>query len=137
MGKSAELSFLSCIIYELGVYLVNTTLLISFNDMLESVFKGLIQQSLISGIQVIEALPSKGKPAKKEVGSKSVWIVKSLYGDNQSDFLKSARGGPREWASLDNLSNWLRTCGVKEFKVKYASEYDRLPQQSFEFANTI
>lgn len=105
--------------------------------MLESVFKGLIHQKLITDIHVIEALPSKGKPAKKEVGSKSVWIVKSLYGDNQSELVEAARGGPREWASLDNLSNWLRACGVKEFQVIYAAAYDRLPQQSFEFANTI
>ena len=105
--------------------------------MIESVFKDLLQQNTITKIHVLETLPSKGKPAQKQAGSKTVWIVKFFYGDNQSSLLEAARGGPREWASLDNLSNWLRACGLKKYQVSFSSENDRLPQQAFEFVNTI
>lgn len=105
--------------------------------MIESVFKDLLKQTLITDIYVLETLPSKGKPAQKKTGSTTVWIIKFIYGDNQSSLLEAARGGPREWASLDNLSNWMRACGVKKYQVSFSYEYDRLPQQAFEFVNTI
>ncbi len=104
--------------------------------MIESVFKDFLQQNSITDIHVLEAFPSKGKPAQKQVGSTTVWIIKYFYGDNQSSFLEAARGGPREWASLDSLSNWLRACGGEKFQVNYLSENDRIPQESFEFVNT-
>ncbi|GBD97851.1 MAG TPA: hypothetical protein ENG83_00150 [Nitrospirae bacterium] len=105
--------------------------------MVESVFKELLQQNLITDIHVIETLPNKGKPAQKIAGSTTVWIIKFYYGDSQSSLLEAARGGPREWASLDSLSNLLRVCGVEKYQVHFSPERDRVPQESFEFANTI
>ncbi len=114
-----------------------TILVISLDDMQESVFKELLHQDLITDIHVTEALPNKGKPAQKTAGSTTVWTIKFYYGDSQSSLLEAVRGGPREWASLDSLSNFLRACGVERYQVHFSPERDRLPQQSFEFANTI
>ncbi len=105
--------------------------------MQESVFKNFIQQNLITDIQVLETLPSKGKPAQKKISSTTVWIIKFFYGDNKVSVLESDRGGPREWASLDKLIRWLRACGVKKCEINFSLEYDKLPQQAFEFANSI
>ena len=92
--------------------------------MIESVFKVLLEQQLIRDVQVQEVLPTKGKPAKKEGGSSTVWIVKLGINDNQAEILEAARGGPREWASLDNLTRWLKTHGIEEFRVNFSTSND-------------
>lgn len=104
--------------------------------MQESVFKSLLQKNLISGISVLKTVPSKGKPAQKQTSSKTVWIVRVFYGDNQSSIVEASRGGPREWASLDSLHNWLMSCGGQKYQVDISTDYDRLPQQTFEFVNS-
>lgn len=105
--------------------------------MQESVFKEFIEQDVISDVHVLETLPSKGKPAQKKTGSKTVWTIKFSYGSEKASFLEAARGGPREWASLDNLMNWLKACGIKKCEINFLSDYDRVSQQAFEFANIL
>lgn len=92
--------------------------------MVESVFRVLLDQHLIRDVQVQEVLPTKGKPAKKERGTSMVWIVKLSINDNQVEILEAARGGPREWASLDNLTRWLKTYGIEEYRVNFLTSND-------------
>lgn len=92
--------------------------------MIESVFKVLLEQQLIRDVQVREVLPTKGKPAKKEGGSSTVWIVKFGINDDQVAILEAVRGGAREWASLDNLTRWLKTHGVEEYRVNFLTPDD-------------
>jgi len=92
--------------------------------MIENVFKVLIEQQLIRDIQVQEVLPTKGKPAKMEWGSSTVWIVKLGINDDQVAILEAVRGGAREWASLDNLTRWLKTHGVEEYRVNFLTPDD-------------
>lgn len=95
----------------------------------ESAFKGILQQGIITHIEVAEALPSKGKPAQKELGSTTVWIVKIHLGGKEL-ILESTRGGPREWASLDSLDKWLKGHGVINYSINHGSNSDALLQQS-------
>lgn len=90
--------------------------------MIENVFKVLIEQQIIKNVQVQEVLPTKGKPAKKEFGASTVWIIKLNINENQVDVFEAARGGPREWASLDNLSKWLKNHGIEEYHVNFLSQ---------------
>ena len=119
------------------IYIILTTLLISWDDMIESVFKDLLQKNLITDIIVLRTVPSKGKPAQKQSGSKTVWIVSFSYGDSQQSVLEASRGGPREWASLSNLSKWLEDAGVEKYQVDFSIDYDRLPQPTLEFVSSI
>ena len=90
--------------------------------MVESVFKVLLEQHLIRDVRVQEVLPTKGKPAKKELGTSTVWIIKLDINENQVDVLEAARGGPREWACLDNLSKWLKNHRIEEYRVNFLSQ---------------
>ncbi len=92
--------------------------------MVESAFRELLSENSITDITVEEAFPSKGKPAKKRVGgnaSNTVWIVKIRLGEDKVFLLESARGGAREWASLDNLNKWLTSHGVPKYLVSISS----------------
>jgi len=100
--------------------------------MTESVFKEMLRNRVVSDVSVQEIIPSKGKPAKKADGSKTVWIVNVSLNDRRSLFLESARGGAREWASLDNLDKWLKSCGVERYSITHR---EGLLQQSLSFIN--
>lgn len=92
--------------------------------MVENVFNILIEQHLIREIQVQEVIPTKGKPAKMEGGSSTVWIVNLGINNDQIEVLEAARGGPREWASLDSLTRWLKAHGVEEYRAIFRTPKD-------------
>ena len=108
---------------------------ISSNDMYENVLKAFLKQGLISEILVCETFPSKGKPAKKDLGTTTVWIIKCKFDNNQMSILEAARGGPREWASLDNLNNWLKECGVTNYTINHIINPQELLQQRLAFVD--
>lgn len=87
--------------------------------MLESVFRKLLEQSLVSAVEVLPVVAAKGKPARRSRGRELVWSVRihPLSGRGV-EFIEAARGGPREWASLDRLIRWLSTCGVEVCSVR-------------------
>jgi hypothetical protein len=97
--------------------------------MVENVFLNMHSEGLITNIRVEENLPSKGKPLQKETGSTSIWVVKFLF-NNQDTLLESSRGGPREWASLDNLNKWFRTHEIFKYLVNMSPEPVSLLQQN-------
>lgn len=92
--------------------------------MIESVFRVLLDQQLIREILVQEVIPTKGKPAKKEGGSSTVWIVRFGINNDQIAILEAARGGPREWASLDSLTRWLKIHEIEEYRVNFLTPDD-------------
>lgn len=55
--------------------------------------------------------------------------VKFLF-NNQDTFLESSRGGPREWASLDNLNKWFRTHSIFKYLINMSPGSLNLMQQS-------
>ena len=95
--------------------------------MKETVLKELIKEGVHLKIFIQEALPSKGKPAQKNLGSKTIYIVKISLGEKESR-LESARGGPREWASLDKLAKWLKGHGVVDYTIRLADTQELLQQ---------
>jgi len=86
--------------------------------MVENVFKVLLGQKLVTAVQLEEAIPSKGKPAKKRGPLSTIWVVRFVVNNKQVEILESMRGGPREWASLDKLNKWLRSNGIPKYEVK-------------------
>lgn len=84
--------------------------------MQEPVFKELLGLAAVREIRICPGPAFKGKPARQRSTTESnatIWRV--LIGVGQKDeFLEAARGGPREWASLDRLVAWLRDKGVKQ-----------------------
>lgn len=85
-------------------------------------------------MQVIiqEALPAKGKPAQKNPGTRTVYIVRIALCEKEL-LLESSRGGPREWASLDKLAKWLKSYGVDDYTVRHENT-QMLLQQQFTFS---
>lgn len=74
----------------------------------------MLSQELIQGVEVHEGSPSKGKALER---GRPIWtLVFTLMNGNQATFL-SARGTPREWASLDTLNDWLKSTGISSYKV--------------------
>lgn len=102
--------------------------------MVESVFIDMLRKGIITNIGIEETIPSKGKPALKEVGAISVWIVRIILNNDEVLTLESARGGPREWASLDSLNKWLRSCDVSKYTINLSSRPSELLQQNLAFA---
>jgi len=101
--------------------------------MKENAFKEIIQHGIIPSIVAQEAIPRKGKPAQKPPGSKTVYILIIRLGDKES-ILEAARGGPREWSSLDKLDQWLKANGISSFSINHADSVSP-PSQEFAFAN--
>lgn len=106
--------------YENMLISSRTTFIILLDIMIESVFRDMVKNRLIKDLLIEETLPRKGKPALKETGTTTVWVVNVLLSDDTSFLLESARGGAREWASLSNLDKWLKACGVLRYTVKHA-----------------
>lgn len=102
--------------------------------MKESVFKEFVLQGIHMQVLIQEALPIKGKPAQKNPGSKTVYIVKIAL-EGKESLLESARGGPREWASLDKLAKWLKSLGIRNYTITHANIH-MLLQQNLNFFNT-
>jgi hypothetical protein len=103
--------------------------------MKESVFKELIREGVHLKVIIQESLPSKGKPAQKNLGSKTIYIVKIMLREKETP-LESARGGPREWASLDKLAKWLKTYGIVNYVIRHANA-QQLLQQSIVFVSNV
>lgn len=95
-----------------------TTWVKMFYIMIESVFREIIKQSTVTSVQIQEVLPSKGKPAKNKEKGATVWIVIVCLGEEHLT-LESARGGAREWASLNNLDKWLRSFGIESYTINH------------------
>jgi len=96
----------------------------------ESVLKEFVQQGIHMQVLIQEAFPIKGKPAQKNLGSKTVYIVKIVLG-GKGTLLESARGGPREWASLDKLAKWLKLFGIRNYTITHADSQVLLQQSLF------
>jgi hypothetical protein len=103
--------------------------------MTESVFRMMLEQKLITAVHLEEAVPSKGKPAKRQEPFTSIWIVRIVLGNGQDGILESARGGAREWASLDKLNRWLRGLGIEKYDVYSLRQRSAALQQSLDFGN--
>jgi uncharacterized protein (DUF342 family) len=99
--------------------------------MKESGLKEFIKEGVQLKVFIQEALPIKGKPSQKSPGSKTVYIVKISLGEKEV-ILESTRGGPREWASLDKLSKWLKKYGIINYTIRHADTHNLL-QQSLTF----
>jgi hypothetical protein len=102
--------------------------------MQETAFRQLLQRRIIREVEVCETYPTKGKPARKDIGSTSVWVLKLFLNEHQFAYLESARGGPREWASLDNLNKWLRALGILHYQIHMLPEKDDAMQQELIFS---
>lgn len=98
--------------------------------MIESVFREIVGKKLLNYVEVQEALPNKGKPAQRENGARTVWVIKASLG-NEEILLESSRGGAREWASLNSLDNWIRHLGIQSYSVNHMSHEKLLQQQLF------
>lgn len=85
--------------------------------MRESVLNIFLEKNLIRSIEIIEKTPSKGKRALRTNGIGVVWVLNLTLIDGKSDTLVSARGGAREWASLDSLTHWLRKRGLNRYPI--------------------
>lgn len=103
--------------------------------MIESVFRIMLDQNLIAAVHLEEAVPSKGKPAKRQEPFSSIWIVRIVMGNGQVGILESARGGAREWASLDKLNRWLRRLGIDKYDVYSLRQRGAALQQTLDFGN--
>jgi len=103
--------------------------------MVESVFIEMLQKGIVNQVMVNESLPSKGKPAKKIPGTSTVWTVRIGLNNGEIVMLESARGGNREWASLDNLTKWLRSLGVSQYSVVLLSEISDALQGKLELVD--
>ena len=101
------------------------------NNMKESVLKEFIKQGVHLKVIIHKALPIKGKPSQKSPGSKTVYIVKISLGEKEV-ILESARGGPREWASLDKLSKYLKKYDIVNYIIRHA-DIHKLLQQNLTF----
>jgi hypothetical protein len=101
--------------------------------MVESVFMDMLRKGIITNVVIEETLPRKGKPALKKVGATAVWIVRIILNNAEVLTLESARGGPREWASLDSLNKWLRSCDVSKYTINLSSRPGELLQQNLAF----
>ena len=102
-----------------------------FNNMKESGLKEFIKEGVHLKVFIQEALPIKGKPSQKSPGSKTVYIVRISLGEKEV-ILESTRGGPREWASLDKLSKWLKKYGIVNYTIRHTDTH-KLLQQSLTF----
>ena len=98
--------------------------------MVENVFKDFVKVGIIKEIIIKETAPNKGKPAQRDRGATMIYVV-SINLNNEEIIIDSARGGPREWASLDSLDKWLKGCGVIQYSVNHALSLVGL-QQSLE-----
>lgn len=114
-------------------FFATTILAISSNTMIESVFIEMLQNGIVNDVTIVETLPSKGKPAKKSPGTTTVWTVKIVLNNDEVVTLESARGGNREWASLDNLTKWLRTIGISKYSVLLFSKIEDALQEKMAF----
>lgn len=101
--------------------------------MKESVFRMMLDQKLITAVHLDEAVPSKGKPAKRQGPFSSVWVVRIVMGNGQVGILESARGGAREWASLDKLNRWLKGMGIAKYDVYSLRQQNAVLQQALDF----
>jgi len=103
--------------------------------MTESVFRIMLDQKQIIAVHLDEAVPSKGKPAKRRGPASSIWVVRIVMGNGQVGILESARGGAREWASLDKLNKWLRGLGIDKYDVYSLRQRSAALQQTLDFRN--
>lgn len=78
----------------------------------------LISQGLVKSVRVTEGLPSKGK-ALLSSKSKHIWTVTIVLVSGNESQLTSTRGSPREWASLDRLTEWLKAIGFSSYQVNH------------------
>jgi hypothetical protein len=86
--------------------------------MQENVFRELLGHSIVKEVLVCQGLALKGKPARRSGRDALVWRVKvSIAGI--PEFLEAARGGAREWASLDKLMGWLKMRGVGSCRLEF------------------
>ncbi len=99
--------------------------------MKESGLKEFIKEGIPLKVFIKEVLPIKGKPSQKSPGSKTVYVVNISFGEKEV-ILESARGGPREWASLDKLSKWLKKYGIVNYTIRHTDTH-KLLQQSLTF----
>lgn len=87
--------------------------------MRQNTFAEMNNLGVITHVVVVETSPTKGKPALRiEPGSRHIWTVEIQLNTGQKDTLKSSRGGVREWASLDRLTEWLRQQGISHYSIK-------------------
>jgi hypothetical protein len=84
--------------------------------MTENVLKELIAQGLSPQVIVEEAIPSKGKPARKAPGSITIFIV-NIHLEGKESVVEASRGGPREWSDFNKLVKWLKGLGIHNYKV--------------------
>lgn len=84
----------------------------------QELFSELISQGLVKSVRVTEGLPSKGK-ALLSSKSKHIWTITVVLISGSESQLLSTRGSPREWASLDRLTEWLRAIGLSSYQVSY------------------
>lgn len=82
----------------------------------QELFTELVSQGLIQAVHVTEGLPSKGK-ALTSSSNKHVWTVTVVLINGSESLLLSTRGSPREWASLDRLTEWLKAIGLSNYQV--------------------
>lgn len=97
------------------------------------VFRDLLASGAISEVSVVRAHARKGKPAMRDGGGGLVWLVRISIG-NREMFLEAARGGAREWASLDKLLQWLNSSGVVTNEIKIQGEFSASLQKDLEFS---
>lgn len=100
--------------------------------MLDHVFRAFVESGSITGVTIVRAAAQKGKPARREGGRGLIWKVRVTVGERQM-FVEAARGGAREWASLDKLCDWLELCGMDAFELKICVESFSAAQQDLEF----
>ena len=93
--------------------------------MQQTTFSEMNNLGVIAQVVAIETSPTKGKPAlRAEPGSRRVWVVEIRLNTGQKDKLKSSRGGVREWASLDRLTEWLRQQGVSSYSINMINSHE-------------
>lgn len=102
--------------------------------MTETVLKGFIKQGIEPQVIVEEAIPSKGKPAQKSLGSTTVFIVNICLWEKTST-IEASRGGPREWRDFNKLVKWLKSLGIHDYKVRLFAPED-LINQTLALSNT-
>ena len=99
--------------------------------MLDHVFRAFLESGSVSSVTIIRAVAQKGKPARREGGRGMIWRVRVTVGERQM-FVEAARGGAREWASLDKLCDWLDACGMHAFELSVGLKPLSAVQQDLE-----
>jgi len=101
--------------------------------MIERVLKMFLEKNIVRSIEICGASPSKGRPAQRD-GKNVIWVLRFELIDGSFEFLESARGGAREWASLDRMVDWIRRLDLVDYPVKLVAGVNEYAQPVLNFS---